>query len=190
MLALRDVSVSTGPPRFLKIFDDLTLDIPHGSNTVIYGENGSGKSTLVMMLLGEVLPDSGKVTAYRDIAGCYFEDIDSQLFFSSVSEEIETFKVRDKEIEALLIDKLVKRNILELSYSEKARLAFASAHALGRDYLIVDAPPVDEKISAALEIIQKRGGTAILMLLPEGDTRPLDDTWKKYIIKDKKLCSL
>jgi len=190
MLAIREVSAGTGPPRFLEIFDKATLVIPPGQNTVLYGDNGSGKSTLAALLLGEAAAVSGEVSGGHSEAGCFFEDIDAQLFFSTVSEEIGAFPVRDAELESILLSGISERNILELSYSEKARLAFASAALLGRDYLIADAPPVDTKIGEALELLAVREKPTILLLLPEGDSRPLPGKWTGCRIRNKKICAL
>ncbi|NLB35612.1 MAG: ATP-binding cassette domain-containing protein [Elusimicrobia bacterium] len=188
MLALRQVSAGTGPPRFLTIFDRATLLVEPGQNTLIYGDNGSGKSTLVALLLGEHEPISGEVTGGHEQAACFFEDIESQLFFSTVSEEMDSFLLRDSELENILLDGITGRNILELSYSEKARLAFASALLLDRKYLIIDAPPVDSKISDVLALLIERGCPTIILLLPEGDSRILPGKWEEYQIKNKKIC--
>jgi osmoprotectant transport system ATP-binding protein len=39
----------------------VTLDLPSGSTTVLIGPSGCGKSTLIRMIVGLVLPDSGRV---------------------------------------------------------------------------------------------------------------------------------
>ena len=186
MLAVRNVSLTTGPPRHREIFSGATLEVPRGSHTVVYGENGAGKSSLVRLFLGRAEADSGEVSGGA-LAACYFEDVDAQLFFSTVKEEIESTPLNDPEIESCLTDGLSGKSVLELSYSEKARVALYAACMLGREYLIVDSPPADEKIDAALEIIAHRGGCTLLLLLPEGEKRNLPPGCEEYVIRNLKF---
>jgi len=39
----------------------VTLDIPFGQHTVVVGESGAGKTSLINLLLGFVVPDSGRI---------------------------------------------------------------------------------------------------------------------------------
>ncbi len=42
--------------------DSVTLDVPAGSISGLLGHNGAGKSTLIGLLLGQIFPDSGRIT--------------------------------------------------------------------------------------------------------------------------------
>ena len=187
MLAVREVTLSTGPPRFKRIFSNATLEIPAGRHTILYGNNASGKSTLVKLLLGKLIPESGSVTGGDSAAACYFEDVESQLFFSTVEEEISFSGRRDPEIEDLLLEGIRRKGINELSYSEKARLAFAAASLLERKYLIVDSPPADEKIDRVINIIAGRGERTLLLMLPSGEERGLEGRWTVRRIKSGRI---
>lgn len=44
-----------------KAVEDLSLDIPAGSLYALLGHNGAGKSTTIGMMLGQIIPDSGRV---------------------------------------------------------------------------------------------------------------------------------
>ncbi len=44
------------------LFQDLTVGIAQGEKIALVGENGAGKSTLLKILIGQVQPDSGKVS--------------------------------------------------------------------------------------------------------------------------------
>lgn len=58
MVRLENVSL-----RFNKhlLFDNLSVEVPAGGRLIILGRSGSGKTTLLRMLLGFVIPDSGKI---------------------------------------------------------------------------------------------------------------------------------
>jgi len=53
IIELKNVAAYRGDTR---VFDDLSLEIGHGRNTVILGPNGAGKSTLLKLLLQEIYP--------------------------------------------------------------------------------------------------------------------------------------
>ncbi|ESQ83772.1 ATP-binding cassette domain-containing protein [Asticcacaulis benevestitus] len=66
-ISLRNVSFGYGPG--LPGLQDINLDIPAGSFTVIVGPNGSGKSTLAQIISGLLEPSVGTVTvAGEDMA--------------------------------------------------------------------------------------------------------------------------
>ncbi|HTH56426.1 MAG TPA: ABC-F family ATP-binding cassette domain-containing protein [Cyclobacteriaceae bacterium] len=44
------------------LFQDLTIGIAQGEKVALVGENGVGKSTLLKILIGQVPPDSGKIS--------------------------------------------------------------------------------------------------------------------------------
>ena len=60
MIALDAVSYSIGGRSILK---DLTLAIPKGSVTAVMGPSGTGKTTLLRLMTGQLIADSGRVTA-------------------------------------------------------------------------------------------------------------------------------
>ncbi|OYX04065.1 MAG: hypothetical protein B7Z12_07905 [Caulobacter vibrioides] len=56
------VSFSYGPGRAQ--LQDISVDFPAGSISVIVGANGSGKSTLAQLIAGQLVPDHGRIFAY------------------------------------------------------------------------------------------------------------------------------
>ncbi len=46
------------------IFDQLTLDIPHGRITAIMGPSGTGKTTLLKHITGQMRPDAGEILVH------------------------------------------------------------------------------------------------------------------------------
>lgn len=62
MLKLENVSFKVGDNGSeLEIIDNISLEIPDGSFTVITGPNGGGKSTLARLIMGIEKPTSGKI---------------------------------------------------------------------------------------------------------------------------------
>ncbi len=43
------------------VLDNISLNIPEGENTVIFGKSGSGKSVLLKCIVGLLVPDSGEI---------------------------------------------------------------------------------------------------------------------------------
>jgi ATP-binding cassette subfamily F protein 3 len=49
------------------IFDDISVEIPHGAKIALVGPNGAGKTTLIRILIGLDTPTTGTVTRARGI---------------------------------------------------------------------------------------------------------------------------
>src|SRR3954471_20381938 len=58
-LQLQSVTKRFGP---ITAVDQVTLDVPAGSRTVIVGPSGSGKTTLLRLIAGFEAPDAGRIT--------------------------------------------------------------------------------------------------------------------------------
>lgn len=77
---------------------DISLDIPTGTLTVLCGVNGSGKSTLLRLLAGlaqpssgQILYDHGKKTDFKtaEAVSMVFQQPETQLFAGTVHKDIE-----------------------------------------------------------------------------------------------------
>lgn len=71
MLKLENISFKVGVDGSdLEIIDNISLEIPDGSFTVITGPNGGGKSTLARLIMGIEKPSSGSIILDgQDITG-------------------------------------------------------------------------------------------------------------------------
>ena len=47
----------------LPVLENVSFSVPEGSYTALIGANGAGKSTLLKLLLGELTPTSGSLSA-------------------------------------------------------------------------------------------------------------------------------
>jgi len=138
-----------------KVFTGLDLEIRQGQYVMLMGENGTGKSSLISLLTGFKQEESGSILFLgKDIKewlkdkrqkrdfysrlGILFQDVDSQLFNSTVYDEIafgprqlglteEEVSQRVQDTLSLLkIEDLRDRVPYQLSGGEKKKVAFAS----------------------------------------------------------------
>lgn len=139
---------------------DLTLD-EHRIGLV--GGNGSGKSTLLRLVNGLILPDSGSVSVNgldtrRDRrrlpgeAGFVFQNVDHQIIFPTVGEEIAFGPLEQgttkAEAQAKARDLLARhgcegwetRAVEALSEGQKQLVCILSALACGPRILLLDEP--------------------------------------------------
>jgi len=83
LLSLRDIRLAFGGPELL---DGVSLQIDPGERVCLVGRNGAGKSSLMLIITGEMAPDSGEVIRQqgvtiaalsqvvpRDLSGTVFE---------------------------------------------------------------------------------------------------------------------
>jgi cobalt/nickel transport system ATP-binding protein len=149
---------------------DLDLAIHERERVVLLGANGSGKSTLLKLLDGLLFPQEGMVRAFgqelserslnddafnhafRQRVGFVFQNSETQLFSSTVWEEIafgplhlglgeEEVHQRVTEIlELFELAGIKDRPPFRLSGGEKKRVALASVVATNPTVLLLDEP--------------------------------------------------
>lgn len=172
----------------------ISLSIDKGRKIGIVGPNGAGKTTLFLILNGIYKPYSGEIfyngeklkynsknmKRLRSKIGIVFQDPNTQLFSSSVTEEISFGPLN----QGLSEDKVLKRvnNIISkmnldnvkdkpthfLSGGEKKRVAIASILAMDPDIIIFDEPLANVDPKSAKEImnilddLNKQGKTIII----------------------------
>lgn len=152
------------------VLRDINLTISVGEKVCILGANGSGKSTLLKMLAGLVHPQKGLFRAfgetvkeksfsnnnfsrsYHSRVGFIFQNSDTQLFCSTVQEEIafgplqlnlpeDQVKRRIDDVLGLLdIQHLKSRTPFKLSGGEKKKVAIGCVLVLNPEVLILDEP--------------------------------------------------
>jgi zinc transport system ATP-binding protein len=155
MLKVEGLYVSLGGT---DILENVTFEVKKGEYISIVGENGSGKSTLIKTLLGEISKKSGTVEFFKDIKRIGYLPQQNQIknFPASVYEVVlsgclnqlngrpfysKNEKNTAKEhMRRLNIEKLSKRNFMELSGGEKQRALLARAMCAAGDMLILDEP--------------------------------------------------
>jgi cobalt/nickel transport system ATP-binding protein len=154
----------------LEALTGIDLSINQGSRIAIVGENGSGKSTLLKLLNALYLPNSGTIQfegktlteellengnfayQFRQRVAFLFQDPETQLFSSTVLEEIcygplqlrwdksRITQIAQQMMQQFGIDHLADRPPFRLSVGEKKKVALASVLALDPEVLLLDEP--------------------------------------------------
>lgn len=167
MIKLDDICFAYDGTPVLKHFN---AEINDGEFVVIKGDNGCGKSTLLNIINALEFPEIGTYTfdgvqidkksvknekfskSFHQKIGYVFQNTDSQLFCSSVYDEIafaprqmqldetEVAKRVDDMLRLVDIEHLKERAPFHLSMGEKKKVAVASVLSMNPQTLILDEP--------------------------------------------------
>ena len=194
MIRLEDVSFKYKNKMALNKID---INIEEGESIAIIGPNGSGKSTLLKLLNGIIFASQGKYffdetdineerikdnkfsKSFHKKIGFVFQNSDTQLFCSTVFEEIAFGPIQmglsNEDIEMrvngclkmLNIEKVKDEHPYNLSGGEKKRVAIASVLALNPEVLVLDEPmngidPKGKKFLKELLIMLNKSGKTII----------------------------
>ncbi|MBU3852162.1 MAG: energy-coupling factor ABC transporter ATP-binding protein [Candidatus Paralactobacillus gallistercoris] len=165
------------------VLRDVNFNIDDNEYLCLMGPNGSGKSTLMQIMSGFLKAKHGEVLfqgkplntwladdltkkTYHQKVGILFQNVDIQLFNSSVYEEVafgpkqmelpaEVIAQRVNDCLALLgITSLKDRVPYHLSGGEKRKVALASVLALNPEVILLDEPLVGLTEASRLEFLQ------------------------------------
>jgi ATP-binding cassette subfamily F protein uup len=186
---LTDVSMGFGGGA--QLVDRFTATLLRGDKVGLIGPNGCGKTTLLKLILGELLPTSGRVRQGTRLTVAYFDqmraglDLDATLAdtISPGSEWIEFGqppKVTRKHVMSYLTDFLFSPEranspVRTLSGGERNRLLLARLFALSANVLVLDEPTNDldiDTLELLEELLQAYDGTVFLV---SHDRRFLDN---------------
>jgi len=178
------------------IVRDFTATILRGDKVGLVGPNGAGKTTLLKMILGELAPDSGKITQGTRLSVAYFDqmrdtlDLDATLAdtISPGSEWIEIGSQK-KHVKSYLGDFLfsparANSPVKSLSGGERNRLLLARLFARPANVLVLDEPTNDldiETLELLEELLDEYDGTVFLV---SHDRRFLDNVVTSTIVSE------
>jgi ATP-binding cassette subfamily E protein 1 len=141
----------------------------------ILGANALGKTTLARILAGEIKQDSGEVIgkikiSYKSQYPKTDYDGTVRELLKSVSKEVETENFKAEVMRPLELDKLLERQVKNLSGGELQRTAIAVALSKEADVYLLDEPSafldVEMRLSLASmtrRIVEKRGCSAMII---------------------------
>ncbi len=174
VVELKDVAKSFGEKRVINNFSAV---IQRGDRIGLIGPNGAGKSTLMKIILGELVPDHGKVKLGTQLSVAYFdqfrEALDDEATISDVispgSDFIDNGSGR-KHVISYLGDFLfppqrARAKVKSLSGGERNRLLLARLFAKPANFLVLDEPTNDldiETLDLLEELLQGYAGTALV----------------------------
>lgn len=177
--------VSFSYQRDKRILSDIGFSVNHGESVGLIGANGVGKSTLLKLFVGLLSEYEGEMfiqgqpvikknlADIRRKAGYVFQDSDSQLFMSTVYEDVafgprnygcSEEKVWHRVMDALRkvrIEKLRDRQIYRMSGGEKKLASIATILSMEPDIILLDEP------STALDPRNRRNLIQVLNDMPE-----------------------
>lgn len=176
---------------------DINLNIKKGECILLCGRSGCGKSTLLKLMNG-IIPEfydgdiSGSVMVngmntfttpiYKlsKNVGSVFQNPKTQFYTTNTTDEIafglenygierEVINKRIKEVEKELhLEKLMNKNIFNLSGGEKQKIAIASTYALSPEIFVLDEPSSSldiksmKELSQTIENLKAMGKTIII----------------------------
>ncbi|HKM04290.1 MAG TPA: ABC transporter ATP-binding protein [Lachnospiraceae bacterium] len=148
------------------ILKNITFQGKESDSIGIIGANGVGKSTLLKLLVGLYLNYEGSIrvedipvhkdtlTKIRERMGYVFQDSDSQLFMSTVYEDVafaprnyglpeeEVSKRVERALEMVHIEHLRNKQIYKMSGGEKKLASIATILSMTPDVILMDEPSI------------------------------------------------
>ena len=158
----------------INVLSDLSFTAAEGERIGLIGANGAGKSTLLKLMvglltdyegdmrIGGVSVEKDSLADIRRRMGYVFQDSESQLFMSTVYEDVafaprnyglseeETRERTMRALESVHMEQMKDRHIYRLSGGEKKRASIASILSMEPDVILMDEP------SAALDPKNRR----------------------------------
>ena len=147
-------------------FRDLDLVLGPGRRVGLVGPNGSGKTTLLRTLLGELVPDEGRVDTAPQVRIVYFdqerEELDETVTVrEALSPEGDHVEVAGRRLhvttwarQLLFRDDQLDQPVRTLSGGERARVLVARLMRTPADVLLLDEPTNDLDISTLEQLEQ------------------------------------
>jgi len=160
------------------LIQDFSTTILRGDRIGIIGPNGSGKSTLLKLILGELKPDTGRVTMGTRLDCVYFDQQRQQLDLEkTVRENISdgkdmiSVKGRSRHVISYLKDFLfpseqIDSPVKTLSGGERNRLLLANLFTKPANMMVLDEPTNDldvDTLELLEELLAEYEGTLLLV---------------------------
>ncbi len=192
-----------------QVLNDINFIAHDGESIGIIGANGIGKSTLMKLLVGLYLNykgvleicghpvDKNNLNHVREHIGYVFQDSDSQLFLSTVEDDVafgpQNYGLSDEEVEKRVTEALEKVHITELrkkqtyklSGGEKKLASIATILAMEPDIIIMDEPEAALDPRNRKNLIKIVNEINSLKLITSHDLDFIMDTCERVVLLDE-----
>ncbi|HDI78826.1 MAG TPA: ABC transporter ATP-binding protein [Desulfobacteraceae bacterium] len=163
LIRLEDITFSYTKDR--RVLDGIDFQLNRKGKVGLIGPNGSGKTTLFHIIMGLIVPDSGRIEIFgkemkdekdfkevRRRIGLLFQDPDDQLFSPTVLEDVafgplnlgkspsEAKEIALEILNFLGLEELQDRPPHRLSGGEKRLVSLATVLAMEPEVLLLDEP--------------------------------------------------
>jgi len=161
------------------IVADFSLKVMRGDRIALIGPNGAGKTTLIRLLLGELVPDAGKVTRGVSLEVVSLDQKRETLDEAATLAEVLTEGRGDTVFvggqprhvvsymkDFLFLPDQARQPVARLSGGERGRLLLARALARPSNVLVLDEPTNDldlETLDLLQETLADYPGTLLLV---------------------------
>ena len=163
-----------------QILNNVTLRLGPGDRIGLVGPNGAGKTTLLRLILGKLLPTSGKVKLGKTVVPAILsqevlelDEFGDQRIFELIAREKKTFTVNKKEVGiSQLIEQLgftslqLQTPVSDLSGGQKRRLQLLRLLFGEPNLLILDEPTNDldtDMLAQVEDLLDSWPGTLIVV---------------------------
>ena len=192
-----------------QILFDITFSAKDGESIGLIGANGIGKSTLLKLMVGLYTDYSGRLEVaghavnsknlyhIREHIGYVFQDSDSQLFMSTVEDDVafgpknygypkeEVDKRVSEALKRVHIEHLAKKQNYKLSGGEKKLSAIATILSMEPDIILMDEPSIALDPRNRRNLIGVLNEIDRLKLIASHDLDFIMDTCERVILLDE-----
>ena len=189
-----------------KVLKDINFCIDEGDSVGLIGANGVGKSTMLKLLSGLLDMQEGRIriaglemkkenlAQIRAEIGYVFQDSDSQLFMSTVYEDVafapRNYGKREETVERLTMRALGQvgmegkkdRQIYRLSGGEKKLASIATVLAMEAKLMLLDEPSVALDPKNRRNLIQVLKGLPGAKIIASHDLDFVYDTCERVLL--------
>ena len=198
-------SYESGTP----VLSDLSFHASEHDSVGIIGANGAGKSTFLKLLVGLNLKFTGSIRIeemplekstlvhIREKIGYVFQDSDSQLFMTTVGEDVafapRNYGLPEEEVEKRVQEALDKvhithlrdKSVFKLSGGEKKLASLATILSTSPDMILLDEPSVALDPKNRRNLIHILNEFEHLKLIASHDLDFIWDTCSRVVLIDK-----
>lgn len=189
-----------------KVLMDICLSVEHGETVGLIGANGVGKSTFLKLLVGLLDGYEGEIYIeghsvdkknlpdIRSKVGYVFQDSDSQLFMSTVYEDVafgpRNYGCSEEETEQRVmgalkkvnIERLRDRQIYRMSGGEKKLASIATILSMEPQVVLLDEPSIALDPRNRKNLIEILNGMPETKIIASHDLDMIWDTCERTVL--------